>query len=115
MHLVLDFYHIYRNIFNHIRHTYCHFILSFYYCFNIYFITGIPDSNEEDAKLAQSLGLSWNSVLKTQEDGSEILMNSAEVHSPSHLYTLNLLPTVTSYQLSCCSFQVKAVKKLLTL
>ncbi|XP_067255958.1 probable leucine--tRNA ligase, mitochondrial isoform X2 [Chanodichthys erythropterus] len=41
-------------------------------------VIGIPDSSEEDESLAQSLGLSWNSVLKTEEDGSQTLMNSDE-------------------------------------
>ncbi|XP_057195857.1 probable leucine--tRNA ligase, mitochondrial [Triplophysa rosa] len=52
-------------------------------------VIGIPDSNEEDAKLAQSLGLSWNSVLKTQKDGSVTLINSAEFTGQSHEVAFN--------------------------
>lgn len=42
---------------------------------------GIPDSSEEDACVAQELGVSWESVLKNEEDGSHTLINSAEVHT----------------------------------
>uniref|UniRef100_A0A673MWC4 leucine--tRNA ligase n=1 Tax=Sinocyclocheilus rhinocerous TaxID=307959 RepID=A0A673MWC4_9TELE len=48
-------------------------------------VIGIPESSEEDAELARSLGLSWNSVLKTEEDGVQTLINSDEVNSPSRL------------------------------
>ncbi|XP_055065892.2 leucine--tRNA ligase, mitochondrial [Misgurnus anguillicaudatus] len=41
-------------------------------------VIGIPDSSKEDAELAQSLGVSWSSVLKTDEDESQTLINSAE-------------------------------------
>lgn len=41
-------------------------------------VMGIPDSSEEDAELARSLGVSWSSVLKTDEDESQTLINSAE-------------------------------------
>ncbi|XP_043117226.1 probable leucine--tRNA ligase, mitochondrial [Puntigrus tetrazona] len=41
-------------------------------------VIGIPESSEEDAELARSLGLSWTSVLKTEEDGTQTLINSAE-------------------------------------
>lgn len=51
----------------------------------LFFITGIPDCSEEDAELAQSLGLSWSSVLKKEEDGTQTLLNSDEVNSSSHL------------------------------
>lgn len=43
--------------------------------------TGIPDSSEEDACLARDLGVSWETVLKSEEDGTYILINSAEVQS----------------------------------
>ncbi|KAF4103637.1 hypothetical protein G5714_016520 [Onychostoma macrolepis] len=41
-------------------------------------VIGIPESREEDTELAQSLGLSWNSVLKTEDDGTQTLINSDE-------------------------------------
>lgn len=44
--------------------------------------TGIPDSSEEDACVAQELGVSWESVVKSEEDGSYTLINSSEVHTP---------------------------------
>ncbi|CAB1334154.1 unnamed protein product [Coregonus sp. 'balchen'] len=39
---------------------------------------GIPDSSVEDASVARALGLSWSPVLKSQEDGTHTLLNSAE-------------------------------------
>ncbi|XP_051574191.1 probable leucine--tRNA ligase, mitochondrial isoform X1 [Myxocyprinus asiaticus] len=41
-------------------------------------VIGIPDSSVEDMNVAQSLGVKWNSVLKTEEDGSQTLINSDE-------------------------------------
>ncbi|XP_060778299.1 probable leucine--tRNA ligase, mitochondrial [Neoarius graeffei] len=41
-------------------------------------VIGIPDSSEEDARVAQELGVSWESVMKSEEDGSHTLINSAE-------------------------------------
>lgn len=46
-------------------------------------VAGIPDSSEEDARVAQELGVSWESIMKSEEDGSHTLINSAEVHTPS--------------------------------
>lgn len=43
--------------------------------------TGIPDSSEEDACVAKEVGVSWGSVVKTEEDGNHTLINSAEVHT----------------------------------
>ncbi|MCI4374033.1 hypothetical protein PGIGA_G00001310 [Pangasianodon gigas] len=41
-------------------------------------VIGIPDSSEEDVCVAQELGLRWESVVKSGEDGSHTLINSAE-------------------------------------
>lgn len=43
------------------------------------FVTGIPDSSEEDQSVARALNLTWTTVLKTHKDGTETLMNSQEV------------------------------------
>uniref|UniRef100_A0A671S9G2 leucine--tRNA ligase n=1 Tax=Sinocyclocheilus anshuiensis TaxID=1608454 RepID=A0A671S9G2_9TELE len=52
-------------------------------------VIGIPESNEEDAELARSLGLSWNSVLKTEEDGTQTLINSDEFTGQSRVEAFN--------------------------
>ncbi|XP_041963172.1 probable leucine--tRNA ligase, mitochondrial isoform X1 [Alosa sapidissima] len=41
-------------------------------------VIGIPDLNKEDAVVASVLSLQWPSVLQTQEDQSQTLLNSAE-------------------------------------
>ncbi|TTA40561.1 putative leucine--tRNA ligase, mitochondrial [Bagarius yarrelli] len=41
-------------------------------------VIGIPDSSEEDVCVAQELSMSWESVVKSEEDGSQTLINSAE-------------------------------------
>lgn len=41
-------------------------------------VIGIPDSSKEDACVAQELGVSWESVVKSEEDGSFSLINSSE-------------------------------------
>uniref|UniRef100_A0AAY4AKP3 leucine--tRNA ligase n=1 Tax=Denticeps clupeoides TaxID=299321 RepID=A0AAY4AKP3_9TELE len=41
-------------------------------------VIGIPDSSEEDALVASVLGLSWPTVLKNLDDGTQTLLNSAE-------------------------------------
>lgn len=43
------------------------------------YVTGVPDCNEEDLSVARALNLSWASVLKTHEDGTQTLINSEEV------------------------------------
>uniref|UniRef100_A0A8B9HHR9 leucine--tRNA ligase n=1 Tax=Astyanax mexicanus TaxID=7994 RepID=A0A8B9HHR9_ASTMX len=40
--------------------------------------TGIPDSSEEDVCVARELGVSWDTVLKSEEDGTHTIINSAE-------------------------------------
>uniref|UniRef100_A0AAX7SLB9 leucine--tRNA ligase n=1 Tax=Astatotilapia calliptera TaxID=8154 RepID=A0AAX7SLB9_ASTCA len=41
-------------------------------------VVGVPDCNEEDLSVARALNLSWASVLKTREDGTQTLINSEE-------------------------------------
>ncbi|XP_072536192.1 leucine--tRNA ligase, mitochondrial [Salminus brasiliensis] len=41
-------------------------------------VIGIPDSSEEDVCVARELGVSWETVLKSEEDGTHTLINSAE-------------------------------------
>ncbi|KAK3572416.1 hypothetical protein QTP86_032638 [Hemibagrus guttatus] len=41
-------------------------------------VIGIPDSSKEDVCVTQELGMKWESVVKTEEDGSKTLINSAE-------------------------------------
>uniref|UniRef100_A0A4W4HBV7 leucine--tRNA ligase n=1 Tax=Electrophorus electricus TaxID=8005 RepID=A0A4W4HBV7_ELEEL len=41
-------------------------------------VIGIPDSSEEDACVAKALGVSWNPVLKAEENGAHTLINSSE-------------------------------------
>lgn len=41
--------------------------------------TGIPDCSEEDLSIARSLKLSWNTALKDDDNGIQMLINSAEV------------------------------------
>ncbi|KAM4632695.1 leucine--tRNA ligase, mitochondrial [Polymixia lowei] len=41
-------------------------------------VIGIPDSSEEDMSVARALDLRWNTVLKSQEDGTHTLVNSDE-------------------------------------
>lgn len=41
--------------------------------------TGIPDCSEEDLSIARSLNLSWNTALKEDDNGIQMLFNSAEV------------------------------------
>ncbi|KAM9489473.1 leucine--tRNA ligase, mitochondrial [Clarias gariepinus] len=41
-------------------------------------VIGIPDSSDEDACVAQELGVSWESVVKSEEDGNHTVINSAE-------------------------------------
>ncbi|XP_058244122.1 probable leucine--tRNA ligase, mitochondrial [Hemibagrus wyckioides] len=41
-------------------------------------VIGIPDSSEEDVCVAQELGVRWESVVKTEGDGSQTLINSVE-------------------------------------
>lgn len=43
------------------------------------YVTGVPDCNEEDLSVARALNLSWTSVLKTHEDGTQTLIDSEEV------------------------------------
>uniref|UniRef100_A0A672L616 leucine--tRNA ligase n=1 Tax=Sinocyclocheilus grahami TaxID=75366 RepID=A0A672L616_SINGR len=52
-------------------------------------VMGIPDSSEEEAELAQSLGLSWISVLKTEQDGTQTLINSDEFTGQSRAEAFN--------------------------
>lgn len=48
-------------------------------------MAGIPDSSEEDVCVAQELGVRWESVVKTEGDRSQTLINSVEVHTPHFL------------------------------
>uniref|UniRef100_A0A671PB81 leucine--tRNA ligase n=1 Tax=Sinocyclocheilus anshuiensis TaxID=1608454 RepID=A0A671PB81_9TELE len=58
--------------------------------FNCFTTTkSIPDSSEEEAELAQSLGLSWISVLKTEQDGTQTLINSDEFTGQSRAEAFN--------------------------
>uniref|UniRef100_A0A8C5GGF4 leucine--tRNA ligase n=1 Tax=Gouania willdenowi TaxID=441366 RepID=A0A8C5GGF4_GOUWI len=41
-------------------------------------VLGVPDSSEEDLSVAQALNLSWTTVLKSNSDGTQTLVNSAE-------------------------------------
>uniref|UniRef100_A0A8B9HFT7 leucine--tRNA ligase n=1 Tax=Astyanax mexicanus TaxID=7994 RepID=A0A8B9HFT7_ASTMX len=41
-------------------------------------VIGIPDSSEEDVCVARELGVSWDTVLKSEEDGTHTIINSAE-------------------------------------
>ncbi|XP_016399625.1 leucine--tRNA ligase, mitochondrial [Sinocyclocheilus rhinocerous] len=50
---------------------------------------GIPDSSEQEAELAQCLGLSWISVLKTEQDGTQTLINSDEFTGQSRAEAFN--------------------------
>ncbi|KAM6967529.1 leucine--tRNA ligase, mitochondrial [Aplochiton taeniatus] len=45
---------------------------------NLDAVIGIPDSSEEDVSVASALGLHWSTVLKTRDDGTHGLLNSAE-------------------------------------
>uniref|UniRef100_A0A673MJ60 leucine--tRNA ligase n=1 Tax=Sinocyclocheilus rhinocerous TaxID=307959 RepID=A0A673MJ60_9TELE len=49
----------------------------------------IPDSSEQEAELAQCLGLSWISVLKTEQDGTQTLINSDEFTGQSRAEAFN--------------------------
>lgn len=44
-------------------------------------LTGIPDSSEEDLSVARALNLRWTTVLKSDEDGTQTLVNSDEVRT----------------------------------
>ncbi|XP_053489842.1 probable leucine--tRNA ligase, mitochondrial [Ictalurus furcatus] len=52
-------------------------------------VIGIPDSSEEDACVAQELGVSWESVVKSEEDGSYTLINSSEFTGQSREEAFN--------------------------
>ncbi|XP_047455349.1 probable leucine--tRNA ligase, mitochondrial [Mugil cephalus] len=41
-------------------------------------VLGVPDCSEEDLSVARALNLSWSTVLKTLEDGTQTLINSGE-------------------------------------
>ncbi|XP_072250690.1 leucine--tRNA ligase, mitochondrial [Leuresthes tenuis] len=41
-------------------------------------VIGVPDCSEEDQTVARALNLSWTTVLKTHEDGTQTLINSEE-------------------------------------
>ncbi|XP_063054216.1 probable leucine--tRNA ligase, mitochondrial [Engraulis encrasicolus] len=41
-------------------------------------VIGIPDASEEDASVATALSLDWLTVIRTQEDGSQTLLNSGQ-------------------------------------
>lgn len=41
--------------------------------------TGVPDCSEEDLSVARALNLSWTPVLKTNDDGTQTVINSKEV------------------------------------
>uniref|UniRef100_A0A671W748 leucine--tRNA ligase n=1 Tax=Sparus aurata TaxID=8175 RepID=A0A671W748_SPAAU len=41
-------------------------------------LTGIPDCSEEDLSVARALNLRWTTVLKSDEDGTQTLVNSDE-------------------------------------
>ncbi|KAI1885619.1 hypothetical protein AGOR_G00205690 [Albula goreensis] len=41
-------------------------------------VIGIPDSSAEEASVAKSLGLSWNTVLESHPDETQTVLNSAE-------------------------------------
>lgn len=42
-------------------------------------LTGIPDCSEEDLSVGRALNLKWRTVLKSDEDGTQTLINSEEV------------------------------------
>lgn len=42
-------------------------------------LTGIPDCSEEELSVARALNLRWRTVLKSDEDGTQTLINSEEV------------------------------------
>ncbi|KAM9724515.1 leucine--tRNA ligase, mitochondrial [Menidia menidia] len=41
-------------------------------------VIGVPDCSEDDLSVARALNLSWTTVLQTQEDGTQTLINSEE-------------------------------------
>lgn len=42
-------------------------------------LTGIPDCSEEDLSVSRALNLQWTTVLKSNKDGTQTLINSDEV------------------------------------
>lgn len=42
-------------------------------------LTGVPDCSEEDLSIARALKLSWTTVLKEDENGTQTLINSDQV------------------------------------
>ncbi len=52
-------------------------------------LTGIPDCSEEDLSVARALNLRWTTVLKSDEDGTQTLMNSGEVSTVYDYHTID--------------------------
>lgn len=52
-------------------------------------VIGIPDANDEDLRSARALNLKWSSVLQTNQDGTQTLMNSAEFSGQGKIEAFN--------------------------
>uniref|UniRef100_A0A8C6WLX3 leucine--tRNA ligase n=1 Tax=Neogobius melanostomus TaxID=47308 RepID=A0A8C6WLX3_9GOBI len=58
-------------------------------CFFTLCLLGIPDNSEEDLCSARALNLKWSSVLKSNPDGTQTLINSAEFSGLSRTEAFN--------------------------
>lgn len=52
-------------------------------------LTGVPDCGEEDLSVARALNLRWTTVLKEDENGTQMLINSDEVSAVYDDHTID--------------------------
>lgn len=70
------------------------------FCMSIFFLlclTGIPDSCEEDLSVARALSLRWTTVLKSDQDGTQTLINSDEVSTVDDEHAINNIQKTHDY------------------
>uniref|UniRef100_A0A3P8V0L5 leucine--tRNA ligase n=1 Tax=Cynoglossus semilaevis TaxID=244447 RepID=A0A3P8V0L5_CYNSE len=60
-------------------------------CFLLLSLTGIPDSSEEDLSVAKALNLNWTTVLGSDRDGTQTLINSNEFSGLSREKAFHLI------------------------
>lgn len=60
-------------------------------------LTGIPDCSEEDWSVARALNLRWTTVLKSDKDGMQTLINSDEVRTVDDEHSIDEMKMTHDY------------------
>lgn len=78
--------------------AYASFFFLLCYMFMLHLcLTGIPDCREDDLSVARALNLRWTTVLKSDEDGTQTLINSNEVRTVDDDHDIDKMKMTSVY------------------